>query len=679
MVDQSLLSRAQSRLNEILSYTESSGQVGVIPDDMTFRQWCTIMAQNHGLMVDNRPWTLDDRPALIPIYDEVPTYREDAYQRVLVIQKSTQIGLTVWSVLAQIYMARKFAPMNTALFVPDQASASFMSTHRWMPIVRSVPAIFREMGTRGNPSNIMTRQLGTSLFRFLWTSGGMTTESFPADCVVLDEVQGMVASEIDKVRARLGDSDMQFTLMLSTPNNSGLDINEWYLRGHQAAWHVRCRHCLALTDPSDPAGIFPDRSIVFNGGQIKGAPDDDFCWICPECGQYIGDHMQEGEYVSQNPAADPRIRSFLLPRTISPRMTARDALVGWQRAKDGAQKKSFYNRVLARSYENADEIPVTLAHCAACVEEGRRLGVQWETTGERGAVYALGIDNMASFSTVLVLKRLPTGHVAVVHAENIYMDEPYDRCCELMDAFNITIAVTELLPNANSARVFSNRYNARRSGSVFIAGYGELRDAAMSWGDDPMNRSERHTDPADRTRWTVVLNQFRCMMSALYRVRDKEIVFADPALLEQNIQTETGEWRRTPILDVVFKAFTRTALVVTDDPETRKKRAKVVKLGADPHQSYALMLACVGLSRSFGGTSWILPEGPALKTPLAERMAERMPGLPMPVLRMVDDVPDGTCGRCSSMNKATGECVLRQLRVVASQPSCSLFDPIDSR
>ena len=125
----------------------------------------------------------------------------------------------------------------------------------------------------------MTRALAnpgglTSLFRFLWTSGGMTTESFPADICVLDEVQGMEGASIDKVRARMGDSDMQFTMMLSTPNHTGLDINEWYLRGHQAIWHTRCPHCEALSDLSDPARIFPDRSIVYNGGQIDGAPED---------------------------------------------------------------------------------------------------------------------------------------------------------------------------------------------------------------------------------------------------------------------------------------------------------------------------------------------------------------------------------------------------------------------
>jgi phage terminase large subunit GpA-like protein len=74
---------------------------------------------------------------------------------------------------------------------------------------------------------------------------------------VLDEVQGMESADIDKVRARMGDSDMQFTMMLSTPNHTGTDINEWYLRGHQAVWHTRCPHCEALSDLSDPAGIFP--------------------------------------------------------------------------------------------------------------------------------------------------------------------------------------------------------------------------------------------------------------------------------------------------------------------------------------------------------------------------------------------------------------------------------------
>jgi hypothetical protein len=590
----------------------------------------------------------------------------------LVIQKSTQIGLTVWSTLAQVWMAKAWAPLNIASFVPDQASASFLSSHRWLPIIRSIPSIFRELVV---PHNIMTRQLGTSLFRFLWTSGTMTTESFPADVAALDEVQGMELDAIDKVMARMGDSTVRFTMMLSTARYPDLDINAWYQLGTQEVWHTRCPHCDALSDLSDPIGIFPSRSIAYNGGQFPDAPED-YVWTCPECSGWIAD-PQAGEYVVKNPGADPMIRSFLLPRTISPRMTAREMYVSFSRARTGAQKESFYNRTLARPYIDAEKIPVTIAHCEACVEEGRRMGLQWEKSAEPGGDYYLGIDQMGSFNIVVVKKRLRDGRQGVVHIEAIYDNDPFARCGELMDSFNITLCVTEQLPNANDARRFANKYRGR----VYLAGYADLRDDMIVWGD-AITRSDRKTVEEDRSRWSVSLNQYRCMQTSLYRVRDKFCLFPDPDLLVQGI-LENGEWKLSPILrDLFWLHLTKTALIIEEDEETRKRRPKVLKIGIDPHFSYANLCVDVAWARVHGASQFIIPESgqkgerPKSDTPLGEKVTRNMPGFPVHVANMMDQgYRPGTCSGCVNFKADINYCNLRMFTTEATAVSCEMFDP----
>jgi hypothetical protein len=73
-----------------------------IPEGMTFRQWCEGLAAQ-GLLIDRKPFRLDDRPALIPIYDAIPATRAEAAGRMIVIQKATQLGLTVCGSLWPIY------------------------------------------------------------------------------------------------------------------------------------------------------------------------------------------------------------------------------------------------------------------------------------------------------------------------------------------------------------------------------------------------------------------------------------------------------------------------------------------------------------------------------------------------------------------------------------------------
>lgn len=91
------------------------------------------------MKVDGKPFRLDNRPALVPIYEAIPCTRAEAFRQILVIQKATQLGLTVWEVLANIYMAVKWGPVTIGMFLPDQATASYKSEHRFMRLIRSVP------------------------------------------------------------------------------------------------------------------------------------------------------------------------------------------------------------------------------------------------------------------------------------------------------------------------------------------------------------------------------------------------------------------------------------------------------------------------------------------------------------------------------------------------------------
>ncbi len=654
----------------------------------SFIEWCEHLAEQ-GLKVDGKPFRLDDRPALRPLYEAVPSTKEEAKGALLIAMKATQLGLTVWEVLANIYMACKWEPVTIGMFMPSQSLAIHKSEHRFMRMVRSSQELYKLLITgrdvEGNAQkvgegNILTRRVGESLLLFLWTTGKVTTESIPMDVVTLDELQEMQLDQIDKVRARTGDSDVDFTMMLSTANMPDLDIHFWFLEGTQEVWHSRCESCGTLSDLSDPGGIFPDKSIGYNTGQHAGAPINDYVWTCPHCNGWIRD-PQMGCYVVTNPGANPKTRSFLLPRTISPKMTPRKMIEAWGRAKTGNQKKSFYNRTLARPYIDADQLPVTMAHCIAAMEAGMAAGLTWEKKRTREGTYFCGIDQMGSFNAVIIKKRMPDGRQAVVHVEAVFNNDPFERCSELMDLFGIEICVVEQLPNVNDARRFANRHRGR----VFLAGYADLRDDQMVWGDD-MSKSDRKTSEEDRSRYSVVLNQYKCMQTALFRVRDGHCIFPNANDLEQDV-IDNGIVKRMPILrDWVFVHFTKTALVVDDGTETsngqvkkqteaRKLRMKVLKVGIDPHYSYANMLCDVAWARSHGTTSFIIPDpatnGGAVLKP--EDIGVQPVADAVNALRAESFAGESVCGNCQHRDDDTGKCLERHFTVKVKDIGCALF------
>jgi hypothetical protein len=308
-----------------------------------------------------------------------------------------------------------------------------------------------------------------------------------------------------------------------------------------------------------------------------------------------------------------------------------------------------------------------MVHCLAAVEEGRRVGVAWQSSGRD---CLMGIDQMGGWNAVIIKRRLPDGRQAVVHVEAIFDEDPFARCSALMDQFGVSVCVTEQLPNVNDARRFANRHRGR----VFLAGYADLRDDMIVWGDD-LSRSDRRTADEDRSRYTVTMHQYKAMQTALYRIRDRFCLFPDPVLLEQQVITDGRRERVLLLRNWVFLHFTKTALVVEEHPETRRPRPKVLKVGLDPHFSYANMLCDIAWARNHGAGSCILPETtPVATMSTTERLAESLPGLSLRGLGIVGSVPSGVCGRCTAFQN--GRCTERGFSVVSTDPGCPLFVPV---
>ncbi len=167
----------------------------VVPPDMTFPQWLEALAHDRtdpstgkmlrGLKIDGKPFSLADRPAIAGIYNLVPTTREAAQGRRLVLMKSSQVGFTVLEMLAAIYLALKLEPLTIGFFLPSVALARGISTGRFLRIIRTIPEAY-ELLTAPDPAalrpqrtegNVLSRQMRELLFHFLWTSGRATTES----------------------------------------------------------------------------------------------------------------------------------------------------------------------------------------------------------------------------------------------------------------------------------------------------------------------------------------------------------------------------------------------------------------------------------------------------------------------------------------------------------------------
>lgn len=648
----------------------------LIPEDMTFRQWCEKLGRE-GLKVDGKPFTLDNRPAMAWVYDRIPSTRKEAFRKVLVIMKCAQVGFTVMEMLAALYLGIKFGPSIVGMFLPDLNLAQGKSTERFMPVVRSIPDVHKSMtqeaddgsGRKGGEGNVMRRRIDKALYFFAWTSGRSTTESFPMDVLSFDEVQEMTLEQMEKTMERLSASELRYVVMGSTANWPDADIHHWYKRGKQFKFHTRCPTC----NESKPLDDYFPECIRWDSQAIDdltGQPGA-YRYVCPN-GHWLDD-PQAGEWVAAIP--DVWIDSVHFPQMLSPTISPGEIM---QKFLTSTDKKNFYNRVLGKPYLDPSQIPVTLEHMANCVESGKRMGVKWKTLA-RGGTY-MGIDQMGNFNVVIIKERLDDGRQAVVHVEEIYSDDPFARCSELMESFNIFACVVEINPNYNDAKRFANRHR----GKVFICNsFGSLPDDMIKWGDAPkLDVSERRTDEDERDRYTVRIDQFKCMQTSMARFTAPNplCVWPDPQALTQDV-LEKGVKQHAAVAPRAFNHFTKTALVVERDDETNQHKRVVKKVGIDPHFSYANLLCDVAWARAHGTTTFIMPDtergqatSEAAKMEARQVLEAKLTALPAPVQAMLEGLPEeDVCGSCISFDPERSRCEEREMRVRATSPGCPIF------
>lgn len=642
----------------------------VIGPNERFIDWCERL-EAEGLKVDGVPFTLSDRPAMRFIYELIPSTREEAFERVDVIMKCTQVGFTVMEMLAALYLALRFAPAKIGMFMPSQSLAAGKSSERFMPIARTVPAVHKLMteknasGGRGGEGNVLIRNIATSRFHFLWTSGKTATESFPMDVISFDEVQEMLIADMEKVVERLSASKLKYTLMGSTANWPDSDIHWWYMRGTQHQFHTRCPTCGTgqVLDEHFPECIQFDPKHPKRNQRGGSALLGEYRYQCHSCKGWIDD-PQQGDWIPKNPEAD--IQSVHFPQFLSPTITPRNIIEAY---RNNDSMKGFYNRKLGKPYTDPSQVPVNLAMLNACAEEGIRLGVVWK---ERARGTFMGIDQMGHFNVAIIKERLPTGQQAVIHLEYIFDSDPFQRCSQLMDNYGVQCCVVETLPNYNDAKRFAQRH----SGKVFLAGYGNMDNEMLIWGDTPnSNTSDRRTDEEALDRYTVRLDQYKCMQVSMARFANKACVFPDPTLLVQDY-TEKGQTARTAVLkEVAFFHFTRTALVVEKDEDEKKYKRKVVKVGIDPHTSYANMLCDVAWSRAHGTSTFILPQ---VGAPERGKLEPEAIGLPSELAVVMEEIQavryqGNVCGRCINYDPDTRMCREIAMVVQPKDPGCMGF------
>lgn len=561
-----------------------------------FIDWCQRLAAD-GLLVDGKPFKLDNRPAMRFLYEQIPASLEEGRKKKIIFLKATQLGFSVFEMLASLYIGLRFPGIGISMFVPTQTLSNEKSKDRFIPMCRSVPAVAKLMAkSEDGEGNIRSRRIGPTLYKFGYAAGKVSTESTPADVLFLDETQELTNEQLAKIAERTSASNFAMMVSGSTANMPESDIHGQYLQGTQHEFYTRCPGC----------GNMEPMIRAFPSNVVK-QPEGGYRYECQQCGAEIS-NPQDGEWRARFPEraeGEHRCVSIHYPQFLSPTVSASE--IG-QKFEGAISKKSFYNRVLGWPWIDPDATPVTVANLTACAAAGQELGVVWEERGDGRSVYCLGIDQMRGLNCHVIKKRLPSGHWAVVHLEMWHHVDPFLRSHELMDLFGIKAACVEIGPNANDAMKLAKAFPGR----VFVVNSFSLKDDLVRWNDRwKPTASENRTDGEFVNRYTAAISQYACMDYSLRQFSPTAPRTVIPGNWRDLTIQRRGKNGLEPCnaAEEFFYHLSKTALITEYDDEEAKSTHKVMKVGGfDPHLSYANHLCDVATMRDNAPTLLITPD-----------------------------------------------------------------------
>jgi hypothetical protein len=187
--------------------------------------------QKHHRNHKNEQLTFENRHALLELYkDESPH---------IIVEKCVQIGVSEFAVVDCLYNAFEKG-WHGAYVLPKSALRNKLVAERIDKPLLYVDYYKKNLGTT---NNLQMKNLGSGSVYFLGSNSDDEFISFPADFVIVDELDRCDQQNIQLVPDRLKHSDHKYTRYISNPTIEGYGIDEKYRESDQKLWMIRCTAC----------------------------------------------------------------------------------------------------------------------------------------------------------------------------------------------------------------------------------------------------------------------------------------------------------------------------------------------------------------------------------------------------------------------------------------------------
>lgn len=385
-------------------------------------------------------------------------YRDMSRQ--IIVQKSTQSGISEYLIVRAFTRAEAGMSVFYVLptyelknqFVKERVDKSLVYSEHYRKVTKESDKKFSE--------SMSMKQLKRGVIAFVGSNTTNAFLSFPADDVIIDELDRCNKDNIVMAPERQAASRDKTTLKVSNPTILNFGIDYDYKKSDRKKWAVK-HECGEWIFPEFFQHVVEqvgDNDYVIRDKRYDRYSGRDISPICHHCGKEFNRYMA-GEWVPEEPGRE--LSGYKISKVFSSTVLVRELVETFNEALLSPTKlQRFYNADLGEAF-NAAGAKITRNVLDECIDP------DYMMPASSKGICVMGID-VGERLHVRIDELTHDGHSLAVYIGAV---REYEDIVELQKAYRVRLFVVDGLPET--------RLSKRLVGSLprgFMAFYGKVKD-----------------------------------------------------------------------------------------------------------------------------------------------------------------------------------------------------------
>jgi hypothetical protein len=394
-----------------------------------------FVTQNH-ITHKYRKLNFEKREFLLDLYN-------DTAQKIIV-KKAVQVGVSEWALCDALYMCMEMGLSGAYILTKSRLRDDFVA-ERINPVLREVPYYNSQVG---ETNNLGIKQLGRGVLRFLGSNSESEFISFPADFMIIDEVDRCDQQNLALVPDRLQASEYKFQRWISNPTVEGLGIDEMYLQSDQKEWVIQCTNCkeplildwFTHVVKEHGNGFYIPIDTEFAEGKKKKL--DMFCHMC----SHVISRHDKGMWVPRNPIS--LVSGYTISQLHSPTVELADMWGDFSESLlNDTKLQVFWNNKLGLAYK-AIGAKITGEMLKECEQQ---YGLPESYSGNSPVHAGVDVGNVLN----VIIRVKEDGIRKLLYADTI---DNFSTLADLISRYNIETLVIDMYPEVRKCKEFQENF-----------------------------------------------------------------------------------------------------------------------------------------------------------------------------------------------------------------------------